>query len=399
VENQERAISPINRIVEEEYSFRKPVIISDCTLRDGEQQAGLVFSQEDKVMIAKALDELGIDEIESGMPAVSNEDLLAVKKIVDSNLNAKISALCRATKKDIDIAYEAGVWGASISLPIGDLQRKHKLKWSNDKYIDTCLSITDYARGKGMHVILSPYDTTRVELSFLDKLLDKLNQEGTVDRIRIVDTVGAIHPKGMHYLVQRVKQLCNFEIEVHCHDDFGLATANTIAALGAGADVASVTMNGIGERSGNTALEEVVTALEILYSAETNIDLHKLRQISKKIEKVSGIALQGHKPVVGDNSFRHESGMVVAGLLEEPFTAEAIRPEVVGQEREIVIGKGSGEKSLVHKLQVLDLDYKAVNLAMLLSRVKERSIREKRSLTDKDITELYQDCSLKEIKK
>ena len=390
MDKTQRAISPINDRLKEAYSFRKPVIISDCTLRDGEQQAGLVFTTADKLAIAKALDKLGVDEIESGMPAVSDEDLQAVKQIVNADLNAKITALSRATKEDIDIAYESGVWGVSISLPVGDLQRKHKLKWTEEKYIDTCLSITEYARKKGMHVILSPYDTFRVNLDFFEELLRRLEKEGTVDRIRLVDTVGAAHPESVRYLVNRINQSFNFEIEAHCHDDFGLATANTVAALGAGADVASVTMNGIGERSGNTALEEVVAALEILYDAETNIDLQKLRETSKQIEKISGVRLQSHKPVVGDNSYRHESGMVVAGLLEEPFTAEAIRPGVVGQSREIVIGKGSGEKAIVHKLQQLGLDINGVNISTLLNMIKEYSIQKKRALMDEEIKTLYQ---------
>ncbi|MBP1932173.1 homocitrate synthase/isopropylmalate synthase family protein [Ammoniphilus resinae] len=391
-----KATSFINHLpeVQNTLSFPPSVIISDCILRDGEQMAGLAFSLEDKVEIAKALNELGVDEIESGMPSVSEDDAEAVKRIVSLGLDSKVTALCRAIKSDIDTAYQAGVWGVSISLPIGDLQRKHKLKWPDERYLDTCLSLTNYAKEKGLYVILSPYDTTRVDLDFLAKVLTTLKSEGTVDRMRVVDTVGAAHPEAMRYLIRHIKNIYDVELEVHCHNDFGLGTANTVAAMSAGAEVASVTMNGIGERSGNTALEEVVTALDVLYGVKTNIDLSKLQEISRRIERITGVSLQAHKPVVGKNSFRHESGMVVAGLIEEPFVAEAIRPELVGQTREIVVGKGSGVVSLLHKLKELKVDETAVDGQVLLKKVKDLAIRQKRALTNEELLNLYQDVQL-----
>ncbi|WP_099355226.1 homocitrate synthase/isopropylmalate synthase family protein [Fredinandcohnia onubensis] len=391
-----KAISPINHLkeVEKSFLFPKEVIISDCILRDGEQMAGLAFSLDDKVRIAKLLDELGVNEIESGMPAVSEDDAEAVKRIASSSLDARVTALARATKTDIDKVRNLGAWGVSISLPIGDLQRKHKLKWSDEKYIDICLSLTSYAKEQGLYVILSPYDTTRVDLNFYERFLKALKSEGTVDRIRIVDTVGSAHPESLRYLTRYIKNIYDVELEVHCHDDFGLGTANTIAALSSGAEVASVTMNGIGERSGNTALEEVVTALDVLYGVNTKVNLSKLKEVSEKIESITGISLQPHKAVVGKNSFRHESGMIVAGIIEEPFVAEAIRPERVGQKREIVVGKGSGIVSLLHKLKELQVDETAVNGTVLLNKVKNFAIEKRRALTNEELLDLYHEVQL-----
>lgn len=389
--DNQKSISLYNNLAEANanISFPKSITISDCILRDGEQMAGLAFNIEDKINIATALDNLGVDEIESGMPASSDEDKEAVKRIVSKNYHSKITVISRATKSDIDIAYNAGVWGVSISLPFGDLQRKHKIKWTDEELIEKCISITSYAKEKGLYVILSPYDTTRVGQSFLKTLLESMKTEGTIDRMRLVDTVGAAHPEGMRALTNYVKSIYDVELEIHCHDDFGLGTANTLSALSSGAEVASVTMNGVGERSGNTALEEVVTSLEILYGVKTNIKMEKLKETSEIIESITGVELQKHKAVVGYNSFRHESGMVVAGLLKEPFVAEAIRPEIVGQKREIVVGKGSGKASLIGKLNELELSEKNIDLDTLLEKIKSFAVNNRRALTKEELFDLY----------
>jgi methanogen homocitrate synthase len=376
-----------------QLAFSKQIKISDCTLRDGEQQAGIVFTKQDKIDIAKSLDLLGIHEIESGMPAVSTEDRDATEEIARLGLNARITALSRATKSDIDVVADTGVWGISISFPIGDLQRKYKFKHTDEEYVHTCLAMTEYAKNKGLHVILSPYDTTRARLEFLDTLLQALEKEKTVDRIRLVDTVGAAHPRSIQYLVNRMKLIYeDLPIEVHCHDDFGMATANTLAALEAGAEVASVTMNGIGERSGNCALEEVVVALKVLYGIDIGIQLERLKEVSGLVESLSGIPLQRHKPVVGENSFQHESGMIVAGLLQNSFVAEPYVPELVGQRRKIIVGKKSGAQSLKYKLLSLGFDPTDEQVLRCLVKVKSSALASRRALTDTEVINIYKDC-------
>ncbi|WP_209121247.1 hypothetical protein [Alkalihalobacillus sp. BA299] len=387
-------VSKINFIDEiaKQFSFSNNIIISDCTLRDGEQQAGVVFTKQDKIEIAKMLDELGVHEIESGMPAVSMEDREAIETISSLGLKAKLTALSRAKKEDIDIVAETGVWGISISLPIGDLQREHKLKMTKEEYIKTCLTMTEYAKKKGLFVILSPYDTTRVEQSFLEEFLNRITDEQTVDRIRLVDTVGSAHPLTIKYIVKKMKGIIGeLPIEVHTHNDFGLATANTLAALEAGAEIASVTLNGIGERSGNCSLEEVVVALKVLYGIDIGIQLDKLKEVSKRLELISNIQLQPHKAVVGENSFQHESGMIVAGLLKNSFTAEPYVPELVGQKRNIVIGKKTGFQSLAKKLEEMNVNIPVEQIENLLPELKSLAISKKRALTDHEIRIFFQD--------
>lgn len=386
-------VSPINFLpdVVDQTSFSTDLAISDCTLRDGEQQAGVVFTKKDKIVIAKALDKLGVHEIESGMPAVSKEDREAVEAIAGLGLKAKISVLARAIKSDVDVAADCGAWAVSISLPIGDLQRKYKLHVSEDAYLAKCLEIAAYAKSKGLYVTLSPYDTTRVELGFLERVLKAVKEANTVDRVRLVDTVGAAHPLAMRHMVRFMKSIIgDMPIEVHCHDDFGMAVANTLAAMEAGAEVASVTINGIGERSGNCPLEEVVTALRILYGIDIGVRLEHLKEVSETVQAVSGIRLQPHKAVVGGNSFVHESGMVVAGLLQHPFTAEPYSPEIVGQKRTILVGKKSGAQSLKWKLEQLGYEPTDGQIEACLEQVKEQALKEKRALSDEEVAVIFE---------
>jgi len=392
IQNNEKdmyCVSKFNQIdnVKKYIKISPKLSIVDCTLRDGEQQAGIVFTKEDKVNIAKKLDELGIPEIEVGMPAVSEEDQKATKEIVNANLNARIVALSRATKEDIDLLSDCGVWGVTISLPIGDLQRKYKLNWSDDKYIDTLLKITNYAKEKGFYVNLSPYDTPRTNFEFMKKVFTLVAKEGTVDRIRLVDTVGSAIPLAIKYLVCEMKKIIkNIPIEIHCHNDFGLATACTLAGAEEGAEFLSTTINGIGERSGNAATEEVLAALKILYGVDLGVKLEKLVEISRLVENISGIKVQQHKAIVGESSFAHESGMVVAGVLKMPFIGEAYKPEIVGQKRKILIGKKSGTQSINAKLKKLNINIDSREiLKKILDDVKMNAILKKRALTDNEL--------------
>lgn len=384
-------VSKINFIDEvvKQYDFAEEIIVADCTLRDGEQQAGIVFTKEDKVAIAKQLDKLGVHEIEVGMPAVSQEDMDAAQAILALGLNSKTTALSRAVEGDIDLLVNLGIENITISLPIGDMQRKYKLKWDDQKYLAKALQITEYAKKKGLHVSLSPFDTTRVELNFLNLFLNTMKGSGTIDRIRVVDTVGSASPAAIKYLVKKVKNgLGNIPIEIHCHDDFGLAVAATIAGVEAGAAIISSTINGIGERSGNAATEEVVMALRVLYGLDLGINLNYLTETSQLIEQLSGIKLQRHKPVVGLNSFSYESGLVVSGFIEMNFTTEAYIPEIVGQQRHIVIGKKSGKASIEYKLKEMGLVLSDADIELMVQKVKQCAIKQKSAISDEKFLEL-----------
>lgn len=343
------SVSPYNHAGTDVATTDVPKI-SDCTLRDGEQHAGIAFTCDDKVELAQAIAALGVDELEVGTPAVSDSDRLAVEKIADLGLRPRLSALARATKADVDLVKSCGVDGVRISFPASARQRRAKLPISDAEYLKAAIEISVYAKEQGLEVIFSPYDTTRADLGLVIRLVTAFAEEGCVDRIRIVDTAGAAAPEAIAYLVRIIRSVGGIPVEIHCHNDFGLATANTIAAARAGAEHLSVTVNGIGERGGNAALEEVVMALELLYGVPLRIETDRLMAVSQEVARRSGVPLQQHKAVVGGNAFTHESGMVVAALLKDPFTAEPYDPALVGRTRQIALGKLSGRASVEHWL-------------------------------------------------
>jgi isopropylmalate/homocitrate/citramalate synthase len=385
------AISPWNgNGLDLEALRSRPPRIADCTLRDGEQQPGVVFSTDQKIEIATMLAALGVHELELGTPAVSAGDADAIAKIVELGLPSETSALARASTRDVDLVRSCGVDAVRLSMPISERQREAKTGVGSDEYVGKAVEISQYARSQGLRVIFSPFDTTRCELKLLEALLVAFRSEGCVDRVRLVDTTGAASPEAIRYLLRFMQEAGDgIPIEVHCHDDFGLATANTLAGALAGAEFLSVTVNGLGERSGNAALEEVVASLAILYGVDTGLDLSGLTRLSLLVEESAAVQLQPHKPVVGANSFAHESGLVVSGLLRDPFTAEAYEPEIVGQKRRIVIGKKSGRASVEAKLgELYEEQVHGVDIEELVSSVKERSIALGRSLHDDEFRAL-----------
>ena len=382
--------SPFNQPFGPAIPRDRQILISDCTLRDGEQQAGIVFDRAAKVSIARALDSIGIYEIEAGTVASSDEDRAAVAEMSKLGLRAKISVLCRGITGDIDQAAALGAWGVRLSYPISLIERKHKLKGvSDEEYLKRALELCEYSQRKNLYVIFSPYDTTRAELAFLRRVVAELAKSGTVDRLRIVDTTGCALPAAITYIVGNIREVApKLPLEIHCHNDFGLACANTLAGIVSGADYASTTINGLGERCGNAATEEVVMALEVLYGVKTGLDLTKLTEISRLVTDLSGVRTQVNKAVVGESAFRHESGMVVAGLLQDPFTAETYQPELVGQRRQILLGKKSGLVSISYKVKELGLSVPEQCFPEMLNRVKSEAVSRRRAITDEEFRQI-----------
>lgn len=357
--------SPYNFIHQE----NRKVKIYDTTLRDGEQTPGVKFTKEQKVEIARKLDEVGVHAIEAGFPVISPYDEDAVRAVSSERLNADILCLCRSKQKDIDAALRADVDGVIIFLAVSDLHLKYKLKMDLAMAISQASASVEYAKDHGLFVQLSAEDATRTSLNSLIALYTAAKERGA-DRLGIADTTGCIRPKGMAYLVQSIRKLFDLELSVHCHDDFGLAVANSLAAYEAGIDAISVSVNGIGERCGNAALEEVVMALYALYGVDLELRTELLCELSLMVSRFSGVPIPVNKAVVGANAFRHESGIHVAAVMKHPFTYEAYDPQLVGQERKLVFGRHSGTESVREKLAACGMQVTEEELAEIVKRLK-----------------------------
>lgn len=377
-------VSPYNKSVE--LNFPNDIIVYDTTLRDGEQTPGVCLRTPEKVEIARKLDELKIHQIEAGFPVVSNEEKRSIKAIVNEDLNAEILALSRTKKEDIDTAIDCGVDGIITFMGTSDLHIKHKMNMSQEDIVKICLRSIEYAKDHGLFVAFSAEDATRTDLGFLKELYKKAEEYGA-DRVHIADTVGAISPHGMHYLVTELKKEINTGIALHCHNDFGMALSNSIAGLLAGANAVSTTVNGIGERAGNTPLEELVMALKLIYDKDLGFNVKVFYELSRIVENLTNMKIPENKPIVGKNVFRHESGIHVDAVLEEPFTYEPFLPELIGHQRRIVLGKHSGCRAVRAKLTECGIDVSKDELCKIVEEVKVQ--REKgKYINDKVFNEI-----------
>ena len=326
--------------------------IFDTTLRDGEQTPGVSLTPDEKVKIAINLNNLGVDIIEAGFPISSHGEQEAIKKITSLNLNAEICGLARAVEKDIDIAVDCGVDSIHTFIATSPLHRKYKLKMDKEQIIDKAVESIEYIKERGLKVEFSAEDATRTELDYLIEVYKNAVDAGA-DRINVPDTVGVMIPRAMTYLISEIKKEISVPIAVHCHNDFGLAVANSIGAVEGGAEQIHCTINGLGERAGNASLEEAVMSLKMIYGVESNIKTEKLTEISKLVSNLTGIKNQPNKAIVGENSFAHESGIHAHGVLAHALTYEPIDPEIVGQKRKIILGKHTGTHAILSKLKEL----------------------------------------------
>jgi methanogen homocitrate synthase len=342
--------------------------ICDVTLRDGEQMPGVVFRADEKLDIALRLDEIGVEVIEAGFPVVSRAEKNAVREICNLDLNAKISALSRSVKADIDAAIDCGVDMVSVFIATSELHLKHKLHMSCPEAIKCALDSVEYAKDHGLIVRFSAEDATRTDFEILKKLYKKA-EDYHADYVSVADTVGIMNPRTMYYMISEIRKLVKIPICMHCHDDLGMALANTLAGAEAGAKQLHTTVNGIGERSGNTPLEELLVTLRLHYD-KNSYDLTKLKDLSKLVESYSGVSVAKNKAVVGVNAFAHESGIHVAAVLEEPRTYELYSPEMVGAARHIIIGKHTGAKALKYITERMGYNLKEQEVCALAEKVK-----------------------------
>jgi methanogen homocitrate synthase len=366
-----------------ELNLPEKVEIHDATLRDGEQTPGLVFSVEEKVAIAKKLDEVGIDRIEAGMPAVSPQDFEAIKKISALGLNAKIYTFARAMKADIDKAVECGADGVIIEVPIGYPKLKYQFNWTWEDVLKKSADVINYAKSKGLHAVFFPYDTTRAREDDLTNLLTGIMKESEPDSIGVVDTMGCATPEAIKYLVRKVADLTSLPVEIHTHNDFGTGVATELAAVTVGASCVHSCVGGLGERTGNAALEELILCLELLYGFESKYELAKLPELGALLADITGIPYALNKPILGERNFTRESGIGVNLVVEKPLAMFGTHPSLTGRTGDIVLGKKSGKASIIYKLNELGISgVSDEQMPELLAAVKSRGIAKKRILTD-----------------
>ena len=368
----------------------RQIYVVDTTLRDGEQTAGVVFANEEKLAIATMLSDLGVDQLEVGIPTMGGDEKNAIKSIVKRNLKSSIMAWNRAVISDIQESIDCGVDAVAISISVSDIHIKNKLKTSREWVLENMVKSVEYAKKNGLYVSVNGEDASRADREFLIKFMKAAKEVGA-DRFRYCDTVGVMGPFQIEEEIKCLHDNAKLDIEMHTHNDFGMATANDIAGLRGGANHVGVTVNGLGERAGNAALEEVVMALKFVYGCDVNMDTTMFREISEYVSKASGRELPIWKAIVGTNMFAHESGIHADGAIKNPKNYEAFDPSVVGLERQIVIGKHSGKAAIVNKFKEYNIELTNEEASFILEMVRSTSVRLKRSLFDKEIVGLYKE--------
>jgi len=384
-------VSDLNRkqeVLKENY-FLRTLKVYDTTLRDGEQTIGVAFDKGEKLQIAKMLDKLGVDRIEAGMPVVSKEDKEAIDLILKSDLNAQIWGFCRAIKSDIDACIDVGVSHVIIEIATSHYKMKAN-NFSPDRVLGMIVDSLQYAKGHSLYTAFFAVDATRADLGFLESVYRKAVREGKADEVVMVDTLGVATPETMFYLTRKLREWVSVPIMAHCHNDFGLATACTIASLKGGAECCHVTINGLGEKTGNADLAETVIAAK-LYGVSTNIDLKMLYPAAVLLEKISKIPIPVLKPVVGGNVFKRESGVTAAQLISYPPAVEGYSPALVGREREVLLSKKSGKRSIEYKLEKMNLKGTQDQVERILGKVKELGVKKKGLVNDDEFTTIVRE--------
>jgi isopropylmalate/homocitrate/citramalate synthase len=367
------------------YAFEAEVGFYDTTLRDGEQTVGVVLDPQDKLELARGLDELGIERIEAGFPRVSEDDRRAVELIIAAALKAEVWGFSRAVEADVKALVELGVQASVIESPISDLKLE-ALGVDREAMLERIVYAITFAVEQGIKVAFFAVDSTRADLSYFETVY-KTAVEAGAQEVVVVDTIGIATPEAVAELVGRTREWVDVPVHFHGHNDFGLATASAVAAAREGARWIQGTINGMGERAGNANLPEIALALRGLYGVETNLRLDKVREFSERLRELSSYELEPYKPLVGENLFTRESG-AVASQFHDPPAIEPYSSELVAAERRVVLGKKSGMDSIRIKVEELGLELDDAAQRELLARVKELGTRERRILTDDEFREL-----------
>lgn len=371
------------------------VTINDSTLRDGEQAPGVAFTLDEKLAIAKALEEAGVDEIEAGTPAMGDREVEEIAAIGSALQRTEAIAWCRMTRADVDAARKTGLKRVNLSIPLSDIQMRAKLKEGREGILARIRDVISYAVDSDMRVAMGGEDSSRADMDFLLMAVETAAAAGA-HRFRYADTLGSMEPFSVCDAFTRLRKAIGFELEFHGHDDLGLATANTLAAFRGGAAHASVCVLGLGERAGNAALEEVAAALSRFFGNCSNVNLAQLPRLAELVARAAGRPIPVGKSIVGANAFTHESGIHVDGLLKDPSTYEGLSPQTFGRVRKIVLGKHSGMASVAGALQSLGLFTDPSRTKNVLVQVRERSMEAKRVIQDDELRDFYRRANEKE---
>lgn len=375
------------------FAPARRVLVHDVTLRDGEQQAGVEFTRDDKVRIAHLLAEAGVHRIEAGLPAVSPSDELAIRDIVKAGLPSEIWAFSRCLIDDVKRAADCGVKGVVMEIPSSHHIVEWAYRWPMEKAVELAISATRTAHDLGLKVSFFPIDATRADIVDFLKLIERVARDGWMDSLGLVDTFGVLAPHAVPFLVKKARERVSVPLETHFHMDFSLGVANTVMAVASGAEIVQTTVTGIGERAGNTPLEDTVLTLLTMYAIDTGVRTEKLTELSRRILEMAKVTIPSNRPIVGERLFNIESGIITTWfknaspdhLLEvAPFL-----PELVGQrELQPVLGKGSGLDSILVALDKLGRSASDEEMLELLTRVKACSLETKRLVSLEDFAKL-----------
>ena len=372
------------------HQLNEPQLVSnkirilDSTLREGEQHPGVAFTNKQRIQIAWMLDSFGVDQIEIS-PVVSHDHFEATKTIIKQDLRADILAHVRAIKSDVDVAIDTGATWIATYMGISDIHLSAKLRISREEAKIRALEVADYIKSHGLKSRFTMEDASRTDPKFLIEMCKEMNSRG-IERISIPDTVGIMRPHGMYNLVKMVSEnidLSRSSIDVHCHNDVGLALANALAGCEAGADQIHTTIDGLGERTGIPTLAETAVALTLIYKVPNNFRLHLLRDLSRTISEYTKIPTPESKPIVGDSAYKHKAGTHLAAILRNPSAYEILEPKIVGNRRKIVFGELAGKNGAAYLLSLLGLETSKAEAEKMAKGLKE--------LRMGDILELYLD--------